>query len=171
MSTSTEGLGTKDRRARIGFGVGNLVIALGVAIGVFRYLPTRWWFLDGAGVVICGLLGVSGVALLRQAAIAERITRIASAVVLAIGLVIVTATVATAGWISGVYGQVGTTGAVIFGLVAALILPYVVVYPAVELAWIGPSPKTSSPKGEASAKAEKSARVTKTEKKAAKESS
>ncbi|MBX3225533.1 MAG: hypothetical protein KF795_33820 [Labilithrix sp.] len=129
---------TKDRRARIGFGIANLAVAAFVVVGVFRFLPTRWWVVDTGAVVVGLLLGSSGVALLAKASIAEPLTRAASAAVLAIGLALFAALVTTAGWIGGVYGQVGANGAIIFGLVAALVLPYVVVLPAVELAWIGP---------------------------------
>ncbi len=69
---------------------------------------------------------------------AERLTRVAASVVLVLGLSLFAAIALTASWISGVYAQVGSTGAIVFGLVAALVLPYLVVFPAVELAWIGP---------------------------------
>ena len=128
----------RDRRARIGFGVANIAVALGVLFGVFKLLPTRWWPVDGAALIIAGLLGASGVMLLRKMAKAEQVTRYAALVVLAIGVVLVTLLFGTAGWISGVYGQVGGGGAVIFALVGLLTLPYVVVLPAVELAWLGP---------------------------------
>ena len=129
---------TRDRRARIGFGVANVVVALGVLFGVFRLLPTRWWPVDGGALIIAGLLGASGVMLLRKMEKAERVTRWAALVVLVIGVILVTTIFATAGWISGVYGQVGGGGAVIFALVGLLTLPYVVVLPAIELAWLGP---------------------------------
>jgi hypothetical protein len=132
-------------RARIGFGVANVAVAIFVLVGVFRFLPTRWWVVDGGAAVIALLLGGSGVTLLRNMPIAERLTRAAAAVVLALGLAVFAALVLTASWISGVYAQVGTTGAIIFGLVAALVLPYIVVLPAVELAWVGPrARKTTS---------------------------
>jgi hypothetical protein len=130
-----------NRRARLGFGSANLAIGVFVALGVFRLLPTRWWPVDLAASAIALLLGASGVALIRNAAVAERLTRVASAVVLALGLLLFGATAITASWISGVYQQVGSTGAIIFGLVAALLLPYLVVFPAVELLWIGPRAK------------------------------
>lgn len=136
----------RDRRARIGFGVANLAVAIFVVAGVFRFLPTRWWVVDVGAVIVGLLLGSSGVALLAKAPVAEKLTRIASGLVLAIGLLLFTAIVGTAGWIGGVYGQVGASGAIIFGLVAALVLPYVVVLPAVELAWIGPRAKAPAAK-------------------------
>ncbi len=135
---ATDDITTKDPRARLAFGVVNLLVALLVGVGVFRYLPTRWWVVDGGAAVVALLLGASGVALLAKWPSAVRLTRIASGVVLVLGLALFTVLVATAAWISGVYGQVGVSGAVIFGLVSFLVLPYLVVYPAVELAWIGP---------------------------------
>jgi hypothetical protein len=149
---------TKDRRARIGFGIANLAVATFVVGGVFRFLPTRWWVVDVGAVVVGLLFGSSGLALLAKAPIAEPLTRYASALVLAIGLTLFTAIVTTAGWISGVYGQVGASGAIIFGLVAALVLPYVVVLPAVELAWIGPraQPREQETASRASSASEKS---------------
>ncbi len=140
------GIEARDRRARIGFGVANLAVAVFVVVGVFRFLPTRWWVVDTGAVIVGLLLGSSGLTLLAKAKIAEPLTRIASALVLAIGLALFTAIVATAGWIGGVYGQVGASGAIIFGLVAALVLPYVVVLPAVELAWIGPRARVKAEK-------------------------
>ncbi len=137
------GIEARDRRARVGFGVANVAVGLFVLVGVFRFLPTRWWLVDTGAVIVALLLGSSGGALLAKARIAERLTRIASALVLVIGITLFTALVTTAGWIAGVYGQVGASGAIIFGLVGALVLPYVVVLPAVELAWIGPRAKAS----------------------------
>ena len=139
---SSESIEARDPRARIGFGVANVAVALFVLYGVFRLLSTRWWVVDAGGLVIALLLGSSGAALLGKARAAARLTRIASGVVLVLGLAVFTAIVATAGWLSGVYGQVGVSGAIVFFLVAALVLPYLVVYPAATLAWIGPRPKS-----------------------------
>lgn len=139
----------RERRARIGFGIANLAVAMFVAVGVFRLLPTRWWVVDGGALVVSLLLASSGLALLAKASIAEPLTRVAAAVVLGLGLALVTAIVSTASWIAGVYGQVGASGAIVFGLVGALVVPYVVVFPAVELAWIGPR---GSAKAESSSK-------------------
>lgn len=140
---------TRDRRARIGFGIANLVVATAAVVGVFRLLPARWWVVDAGAVLVALLLGASGLALLARARVAEALTRAASALVLVIGLALFGALVTTAGWIGGVYGQVGASGAILFGLVAALVLPYVVVLPAVELAWLGPrAPRDPKTKGE-----------------------
>lgn len=137
----------RDRRARIGFGVTNIVVALAFLGGVFKLLPTRWWVVDGGCLVMALLFGASGVTLLRSMAPAEKITRLAAIVVLVMGMALTTALFGTAGWISGVYGSVGAGGAIIFALVGAMVLPYVIVLPAAELAWLGaPSPSPSPSK-------------------------
>jgi hypothetical protein len=141
------------RRARIGFGIANLCVALFIALGVFRLLPTRWWLVDSGALIMILLLGGSGVTLLRKHRLRERITRIAAAVVLVLGLALFAAIAITASWISGVYQQVGASGAIVFGLVAALVLPYVVVLPAVELAWVGPRASAPPQKAPAAAAA------------------
>jgi hypothetical protein len=124
--------------ARIGFGVVDLGVAALVAWGVFRGLPTRWWVVDDGAVVVVALMAASGIALLANHRFAERITRVAGFVVLALGLAVFAALALTASWLYGVYGPVGKGGAALFTLVALLVFPYVVVLPAVLLAWVGP---------------------------------
>lgn len=123
---------------RIGFGALNVVVAALVAWGVFRNLPTRWWVVDGGAAIVVALMGASGLALLANHKLAEPITRVAAAVVFVLGLSVFAALALTASWLFGVYGPVGRGGAAIFTLVALLVFPYVVVLPAVLLAWVGP---------------------------------
>jgi hypothetical protein len=123
------------------FGILDCGVALLVAICVFRFLPTRWWVVDGGAVVTSAALAASGVALLAKSKQAERIVRIGSWITLALGAALVLALVATAGWLSGVYGPLGRGGAALFGLVSALALPYVVVLPMAQLLWVGPREK------------------------------
>ncbi|CAN5923832.1 hypothetical protein BH11MYX4_BH11MYX4_17750 [soil metagenome] len=129
------------KRARIGFGVLNVGVAALVAWGVFRGLPTRWWVVDDGAAVVAGLMAASGIALLANHRLAEPITRVAGFVVLALGLAVFAALALTASWLYGVYGPVGKGGSALFALVALLVFPYVVVLPAVLLAWVGPRPR------------------------------
>ena len=124
--------------ARIGFGVVNLGVAALVAWGVFRGLPTRWWVVDDGAAIVIALMAASGITLLANHRHAERVTRVAGFVVLALGLAVFAALALTASWLYGVYGPVGKGGAALFTLVALLVFPYVVVLPAVLLAWVGP---------------------------------
>jgi hypothetical protein len=126
------------KRGRVFFGMLNLLVAALVGWCTFRGLPTRWWPVDAGGAVVVGLFAASGAALLSKHRYAEALTRLAGFVVLGLGMLAFALLAATAGWLAGVYGPVGKAGSAVFGLVAALVLPYLVVLPAVELAWVGP---------------------------------
>ena len=133
-------------RARIGFGAMNVSAAVFAYAGVFHGLPARWGPVDAAGLVVVVLMASSGLALLTKRRFAERLARIASVVVLAIGMTLFAALVLTASWLAGVYGPVGRGGALIFGLVAGMVLPYAIVLPAAELLWLG-APARGGPPG------------------------
>jgi hypothetical protein len=130
--------------AHIGFGTGNLVSAGLVALGVFGGLPTRSWVIDIPAVVIIVLLGTAGGGLLARRGWAAAVARLASAVTLVLGLVLVGMLAVTVSYLRGIYGPVGRGGALMMTLVAALALPYLVVLPAGQLVWLGPPARTGA---------------------------
>src|SRR4029078_13094290 len=95
---------------RIAFGITNLGVAALVAWCVFRGLPTRWWVADTGGAIVVALMAASGVALLAKHRLAEPVTRVGAAVVLALGLALFATLAMTASWLYGVYGPVGKGG-------------------------------------------------------------
>jgi hypothetical protein len=133
------------RAAELGFGSANILVAALVAWGVGFALPARWWVVDAGSVVLTALMAASGLALLLRHRHAASLTRLAAAVALLLGLAVFAALALTASWLAGVYGPVGKGGATLFALVALLVLPYVVVLPAVELLWIGPRRRGPGP--------------------------
>jgi hypothetical protein len=126
------------RRASLVFGVANLLTAAVVALGVFAGLPSRWAPVDLAALVLTALELASAAGLLLRAPWAARVSRVACASALALGLLAVTLLAVTASWLSGIYGPVGRGGAIVLALVAALALPYLVVLPVVQLVWLRP---------------------------------
>jgi hypothetical protein len=124
------------RRAAIVFGIADLVTAAVIALGVFVGLPSRWAPVDVPSLALIAVDIAAGVGLLVGKPWAPRAALVASALSLALGLVIVTTLALTASWLSGVYGPVGMGGAVVLALVAALALPYLVVLPVVRLVWL-----------------------------------
>lgn len=122
------------------YGVANLTLAAAVAFATARLLPARWAPVDLAAAVLVVLYGVSGVALVVRSRHGRRLARVAAGVGLAVGLVLFAGLVLTAFWLHGVYAQTGKTGALLFALVALLVLPYLVIFPAVELAWTAKEP-------------------------------
>jgi hypothetical protein len=132
------------RRAAIAFGAAHFATGLLVAWGVFRCLPARWAPVDVGAAVVTLLELAAGTGLVGRSSWGAAMARTASVVALAAGLLVVTLLAGAASWLAGVYGPVGTGGAAILVLVAALVLPYLVVLPCLELAWLGPRGSTDA---------------------------
>lgn len=126
-----------ERRPSMAFGAVNLMVAALIMVGVFRALPSRWWPVDTVAVILVALLAAAGIGLIRRTPWAARVARVASFVVLGVGLVLVAVLALTASYLSAIYGPVGRGGALILSLVAALVLPYLVAVPAWQLVWLG----------------------------------
>jgi hypothetical protein len=122
--------------ARMAFAIMNLLIAGLVLVGLFAGLPERWPVVDAPGTLIAALLVASSVALMRERSWSWTVVRVAAAALLALGLLTVGALTLTLSFLSGVVGPAGAGGVVLFGMVIALVLPYLVVYPAVQLVWV-----------------------------------
>lgn len=119
------------------FGAADLIAALVIGVGVFAGLPARWSPVDVPAAILVGLLGASGVLLVLGHPRALIVARIAAYAALAAGLVLVLLLALSASWLSGVYGPVGRGGALLLGLVAALVVPYLVFLPSAQLLWLG----------------------------------
>jgi hypothetical protein len=133
-------------RARWLFGLADLLTAVIVGIGVFVGLPARYAPVDVSAAVVVALMGAAGVMLLLRARLAERVARVASAVALGAGAVLIAASAWSASYLWGIYAPVGRGGAIILLLVAALALPYLIVLPAAQLVWTMPSASTEKQK-------------------------
>jgi hypothetical protein len=120
------------------FGAADLLTAFVVLLGIFAGLPARWLPIDLAGGLLGVLFAASGVALLANHRLAPLLARVAAFAALAVGMLLVLALGVAASWLAGVYGPVGRGGALLLTLVAALVVPYLLFLPAVQLLWIGP---------------------------------
>jgi hypothetical protein len=124
------------RRAALVFGLTDLATAALILFGVFVALPDRWWPVDLSASVLCALELGAGAGLLLGRGWGPRLARAASAIALAFGLLTVTALAVSASWVAGVYGSIGSGGAIILTLTAALLVPYLVALPLVQLVWL-----------------------------------
>jgi hypothetical protein len=124
------------RGASFAFGALNLSSAALIGVGVFMGLPARYAPVDAASLVLIALLAGSGLGLLSRARWGAGMARLAAAASLVLGLLGVAMLGVSASYLMGIYGPVGRGGAVLLVLVAALVVPYLVALPAVELAWL-----------------------------------
>jgi hypothetical protein len=142
------------RRFEIGFALGNLVPALVLGVGLFE-LPTRWWPADvSIGGAVLGVIVTSAFVFARPAS-ARGALKVGASVLLGSGLVLLLAAALSLAFLSGIHGDFGQGGMALMVLVAFLVLPYTVVYPVVELRYLGaaerqlPAPPAASSAAEA----------------------
>jgi hypothetical protein len=132
------------RRAALVFGVADVLTALVIFVGVFAGLPARWAAVDVPAFALVVGHVVSAAGLISAARWGRCFARATAGAALAVGVALATTLALTAAWLRGVYGPIGAGGAVIFALVAALVLPYLVALPAVKMIWLAPGDGTGS---------------------------
>jgi len=126
-----------DSRAPLTFGVLNGVAGVVLLVGVFVLAQPRFWGLDVPALLIGAVQLTSAVALLARLRWALRALTVAAWVSFVLGLLIVFLIVITMVFLRGIHGDYGVAGLAVSGLVVALLVPYVVVLPALELLWLG----------------------------------
>lgn len=116
----------------VGFAIGNLVPAFVFGLAGVA-LPVRYPFADVLlSLVIVTVVASSWVALFR-ADRALAALRVGAVTLLALGLLLVAMAGLGVAYLRGVQGDYGRGGVLIMSLVLLLALPYLVVYPALEL--------------------------------------
>jgi hypothetical protein len=130
----------------LGFGTLNLASAGVIAVGVFAGLPDRYWPVDTVAFVLVALLAASGIGLVLRASWSPPCAKVAAAASLAVGLLLVGTLAVTASYLAGIYGPIGRGGSILFLLVLALAIPYLVAIPLAELVWLNrrATPKSTS---------------------------
>ncbi|HTU56958.1 MAG TPA: hypothetical protein VMF89_00970 [Polyangiales bacterium] len=112
-----------------------LLLAVLILLGVWVGLPARWLWIDLPLTALALACVAISVALLAGKAWAPRAVRVLLGCELAVGSLIVSLLALSIGQLAGSYGPVGAGGAVLMGTIAALIVPYLVVLPALLLAF------------------------------------
>jgi hypothetical protein len=111
-----------------------LVVALLLMIGIWVALPARYAVVDVLGTGVALLYAGAAAGLLSGARWGHSLARVVSYVALGLGALTVTLLAMSAAQLAGLYGPVGSGGALLLGTVALLVLPYLVALPAVQLA-------------------------------------
>lgn len=101
--------------------------------GVWFALPARWLPVDVVGTALAVGCAAAATTLARGLPFADRLSRVVSWSLLVCGGATATSLAWTAAHLAGLYGPVGAGGALLLGAVAALVIPYLVGLPALQL--------------------------------------
>lgn len=113
-----------------------LVVAGLLLVGIWMALPARYLLVDVAGTALGGLYLLSALSLLSRARFARRLALLSSWVGLVLGAATVSALAFSIAHLSGQYGPIGRGGALLMGTIAALVVPYLVGLPVLQLSWL-----------------------------------
>lgn len=122
-------------RGRLFFTVCNIVVAALTVMAVFRGLPLRHWLVDGSTILCAAgfLLGSVGLWLPGSGL---KIARIGLGIVSTLGLLTLIALVTGLGALEGIHGPLAAGSRLILVLVGAMVVPYLVVLPGIEINWL-----------------------------------
>ncbi len=121
---------------KITFGVLNALSALVLLVAVYGVLQPRFWGLDVPLTLIALVELVSAVALLAKLPWAIRALTVAAWVTLGFGLFVLSGILLTIVFLRGIHGDYGLAALAVSSLIVALLVPYTVVLPALELLWL-----------------------------------
>ncbi|MGD8858741.1 MAG: hypothetical protein PVI30_01945 [Myxococcales bacterium] len=110
-----------------------LGLAALITLGVWAALPARWLPVDVLGSALAALQAAAAVGLMGGQRWARRLSRVAAWTTLGLGATVVTALSLVVSHLAGLYGPVGAGGALLMGAMAALVLPYLVGVPFLQL--------------------------------------
>ncbi len=125
-----------ESRARVSFAVLNALVAVILLVGVFGLMQPRFWAVDCPAALLAGVELVSAVALLARLPWALRALSIAAWVTFIGGLGLVALIVLTMVFLRSVHGEDGMVATAVSGLVLALLVPYTLLLPVVQLLWL-----------------------------------
>lgn len=122
-------------RGRSFFTLTNLVVGALTAMAVFRGLPLRHWLVDGSTIlaVVGFVLGTIGLWVPKRA---RKLASIGFGIVTVLGLLTLLGLVTGLGALEGIHGPLAAGSRLILVLVGAMVVPYLIVLPGVELSWI-----------------------------------
>jgi hypothetical protein len=124
--------------SRIGIACAQGVIGLLLLIGIWFGLPARWLPVDLLGTLLA-LAALSAAIVViagKGQARALRWVRIVIWSELVLGTLTLTLLLTSMAQLAGSYGPVGGGGALLAGAICALVLPYLVALPALQLRWL-----------------------------------
>ena len=121
---------------RLTFGILNALSALVLLVGLFGVVQPRFWALDVPLVTIALLELVSAVGLLAKLPWAMRALTVSAWASFGLGLLVVSLILLTMVFLRGIHGDFGVAALAVSSLIVALLVPYILLLPTIELLWL-----------------------------------
>ena len=125
-----------DVRVRVAFGVFDALTALVLLVGLYVLIEPRFWALDVPLTAIALLKLVSAGALLARLPWALGALSVSAWVSFVLGLLVLSLIVLSMTFFRSIHGDYGVAALAVSGLIVALLVPYILVLPALELLWL-----------------------------------
>lgn len=131
-------------RGRSFFSLANIVVAALTVMAVFRGLPLRHWLIDGSTILAAVGFGLGTIGLWVPKS-ARRLASLGLTIVSVLGLLTLVGLVTGLGTLEGIHGPLAAGSRLILVLVGAMVVPYLIVLPGVELSWIKAQDESDKP--------------------------
>jgi hypothetical protein len=118
------------------FAGSNAVTAVLIALGVFRGLPVRDLLVDGPAALLAIGFAAAALGLSLGRPWGDRVALWTARAALALGVLTVVLLMFSMSWLAGVNGALGTGGVVLAALIIALVAPYLIGLPLLQLRWL-----------------------------------
>jgi hypothetical protein len=123
-------------KTRVWVAGSQVLLSLLVLVGIWGLLPARYGLVDGLGTLVGLALAASAYGLFAEQRWGLALAKRVALFPLALGCATVTALAWTAAHLIGLYGPVGAGGSALMATVAALVLPYLIGVPLLQLRWL-----------------------------------
>lgn len=120
-------------KVRIAIAGAQGVIGALLLAGIWLALPARWWPVDVFGTALGASALLAAVLLAARPGLGMRWVQAVIWAELVLGTLAVTLLATSMAQLSGSYGPVGSGGALLMGTICALIVPYLVALPVLQL--------------------------------------
>jgi len=121
---------------RLTFGILNALSALVLLVGLLGVVQPRFWALDVPLLTVALLDLVSAVGLLANLRWAMRALTISAWVSFVLGLLVVSLILLTMVFLRGIHGDFGVAALAVSSLIVALLVPYTLALPTIQLLWL-----------------------------------
>jgi hypothetical protein len=115
-----------------------LVLAAAIVLGVFVALPARFWVVDVPAALLTIAAAGSALGLALGSLWGLELARRTGQFALLTGFALLAGLANGVTALRAVYGPLGQGGVLVFLLIMLLVIPYLIVVPALMLLWIGP---------------------------------